>query len=94
MGLEAMLVGKYVIIMDTYFDSNDNFSYTDFNASLYAKKPGELKSLLSKLLKDKNLQNKLKNNIKKFIAYHYSVNDGKSSERMAKLIDELSQKNL
>lgn len=94
MGLEAMLLGKYVIILDTHFDSNDNFNYTDFNASLHAKKPGELNKLLNKLLTDKNLQKKLKNNIKKFVKYHYSVNDGNSSERMAKLIEDTSRKNL
>jgi len=90
MGLEAMLLGKYVIIMDTYLNSNDNFGYTRFNASLHAKKKWDLKNLLNKLTKNKNLQIDLKRNIKKFVIYNYSVNDGKSSERMANLIKEMT----
>ncbi|MEK6862946.1 MAG: CDP-glycerol glycerophosphotransferase family protein, partial [Nanoarchaeota archaeon] len=92
MGLEGMILGKYIIIMDTYFDTNDYFEYTKFNAALYAKKPGELKKALKSLIENKKLQEKLQNNIKKFISYNYSVNDGNSSERMAKLIQEITQK--
>lgn len=88
MGLEAMLLGKYVIIMDTCFDSNDNFNYTQFNAALHAKKPGELKLALKNLF-IKNTQIKLKKNIRKFINHHYSVNDGRSSKRMASLINKM-----
>jgi len=92
MGLEGMILGKYIIIMDTYFDTNDYFEYTKFNASLHAKKPGELKKALKSLIENKKLQEKLQDNMKKFINYNYSVNDGNSSERMAKLIQEITQK--
>ena len=88
MALEAMFLRKFVIIMDTCFDSNDNFGYTEFNAALHAKKQGELKILLKKLLDNKNLQNKLVKNMDKFVKYNY-INDGNSSLRMAKEIDNL-----
>ena len=87
MALEAMFLRKPVIVMDTYFDTNDNFDYTQFNAALHAKKPGDLKKLL-KLLYDEDIMNKLKQNMDKFVNYNY-VNDGKASERMANLINKL-----
>ena len=89
MALEAMFIKKPVIIMDTYFDTNDNFGYTMFNAALHAKKSGDLKRLL-KLLYNEDILNKLKQNIDKFVNYNY-INDGKSSKRMAKLIKNVSK---
>ena len=88
MGLESMILNKFVIIMDTYFDTDDNVGYTKFNAALHAKKPGELEMILKKLINDKNLQKKLEKNMEKFVKNNY-VNDGGSSTRLTNLINNM-----
>ncbi|MEK6834917.1 MAG: hypothetical protein AABX61_01490, partial [Nanoarchaeota archaeon] len=90
MALEAMLIKKPVIIMDTYFDTNDNFGYTMFNAALHAKKQGDLKKLL-KLIYNEDVIKKLQNNMDKFVNYNYSVK-GNASSRMAELIENIIKK--
>lgn len=88
MALEAMFLRKSVIIMDSYFNSNDNFGYTQFNASLHVKKESELKFVLTKLLKNDKLRKELEKNMEKFVKYNY-VNDGNASLKMANLINEM-----
>jgi len=87
MALEAMFLRKPVIVMDAYFDTNDNFDYTKFDAALHARKKGDLKKLFNKLY-DKDVLNKLNKNMEKFVKYNY-INDGNASLRMTKLIENL-----
>ena len=89
MGLESMILKKPVVIFDTFFHTSDYFGYTEFGASLHAKKQGDLGECLFKILYEKNIQNKLQKNMKKFISRNYSVNDGKSSVRLSRLIDSM-----
>ncbi|MEK6932293.1 MAG: CDP-glycerol glycerophosphotransferase family protein [Nanoarchaeota archaeon] len=86
-GLEAMMLKRPVIVMDTNFDTNDNVGYTEFNAALHAKKPGDLGKLLKNLLHNEVLQNSLDRNMERFVNYNY-ISDGNASLRMAKLINE------
>ena len=88
-GIETILVKKPLIVMDTYFDTDDTMGYTEFGASLHVRNPNELKSVLEVLLVNDNLKNKLEKNIKKFVKHHYSLNDGNSSLRMSKEIKEM-----
>ncbi len=90
-GLESMMLGKPIIIMDTYFDTNDNVGYTEFNAALHVKKPGELKTVIKNILYDKKLNNNLKKSMQKFIDHHYSTKGGASS-RVAGFIDNILYK--
>jgi len=92
-GLESMILGKPVIIFDTYFDTSDYFDYTKFGAALHAKKKGELKKVLNNLLEKKSLQKEIKNNIKKFVKHNYSFNDGNSSMRFVKIINKMIKSN-
>ena len=87
MGLESMILNKFVVVMDNYFNTNDWVGYTQFNAALHTKKPGDLRKLLKRILEDKNLQDKLNKNMEKFVKYNY-INDGGASLRMKKLINK------
>ena len=89
MGLESMFLRRPLIVMDAYFNTNDLTGYTEFDAALHAKNPGDLKILLNKLLQDKGLHKNLNKNMEKFIKHHYSINDGDASLRISKLIGKM-----
>lgn len=88
-GFEAMIIKKPVIVFDTYSNTSDYNDYNEFNSVYLVSKKGDLKKVLIKVLKNPN--EKLKN-MEKFVNKHYSYVDGKSSRRVADLIEGMIRK--
>jgi len=90
-GLETLLFDKPLIVLKMPSDRSDYIGpYTDKPCAITVHNSKEIENAI-KSLEDKKVQNKLKKARKKFIEYYAYKQDGKASERVAKLIEDLTK---
>jgi len=83
-GIEAMIKGKYVIILD--IDAIETIPYKKSKACIIARNPGEIKKAINNITKNREIREKLEENMKKFLLRFSYTPDGKASVRVAEEI--------
>lgn len=84
-GMEAVSLNKPVIVLDLNYNS-DTIGYVKEGVALGVYKEEDLKPTIEKLLKD---DSELAKNRKKYIEKYLYKIDGKATERVVKLIEEM-----
>ena len=84
-GMEAVALNKPVIVLDLNYNS-DTIGYVKEGVALGVYKAEDLKPTIEKLLKD---DSELAKNRKKYIEKYLYKIDGKATERVVKLIEEM-----
>ena len=92
--IESMLFNVPVITLNlaNIKGSNEMIDYNDYGCVIDVKEEKELKNAINDVFNNKKIKEKLEKNMEKFIKdYAYKI-DGKSTERVINLIDEIYQK--
>ncbi len=92
--IESMLFNVPVITLNlaNIKGSNEMIDYNDYGCVIDIKEENELKKAINEVFNNKKIKEKLEKNMEKFIKdYAYKI-DGKSTERVINLIDEISIK--
>ncbi|MEK6973635.1 MAG: CDP-glycerol glycerophosphotransferase family protein [Nanoarchaeota archaeon] len=86
--IEAMIIGKPIVTMN-FTTAPDRLPFAKLGAAIGVYKPEDLKSVISGILNDESTRKKLMKHAEAFlIDYIYSL-DGRSTERVVKLIKGL-----
>lgn len=87
-GLEAMAMGKPVMIMNLFNSDRPSF-YRDSGA-FFAHNEREIVDKIWKILFDSKELNKRSKSMQNFVYYHAHLQDGKSSKRISELIERIA----
>ncbi|UCD03766.1 MAG: CDP-glycerol glycerophosphotransferase family protein, partial [Candidatus Woesearchaeota archaeon] len=88
-GLEAMIKGIPVVLINPYKYKFSRIPLFDTNAVIVTKNKKELSENIRKILYDKKTKDIIKNNIKKFVFEQAYKQDGKATERIINIIKML-----
>jgi len=91
-GLEAIMLGMPVITLN-YTDKKDAMPYASSGAAIGVYKPDDLKEAIDKILHDEDTQRTLEESRKQFLQDYLYKLDGRSSERVARLIEKMIDEN-
>lgn len=95
-GLEAMLVGVPVIVVDVCRTKGrierDEMNYVKSGAAVGVYDPRELKSAIKAVLYDKEVRDKLTGFSKKYVYDHTYLQDGRASARVVEVINALARR--
>jgi len=86
--LEAMILGKPVIIVDLK-TKPDETSFVKSDAAIGVHESEDIKPAIVKVLNDKKIRKKLESNMKGFVYDHAYKIDGSASKRIVKLINRM-----
>jgi len=87
-GLEGMIMGKPLIMLNL-INKSDLAGYTKLGAAVGVYKKEDILPAVKKILENKEFLSDLKKKMKEHVRYHCYKQDGKASERVAKLIESM-----
>ena len=87
-GLEAMILGKPVVMVDT-FEGVESVPYVASGAALGASRPEEIVSAVTRALSEEGVREAMEKSRKAFVRAYAHHQDGKASDRVGKLIRQM-----